>query len=324
MKIKAIRVFNRFIGRVLLKVFNVYMGKLTFKEIDQMAKFFGNVGYFLAFGPKKVIRDNFAIAFPDMPHEDREALMKRFFYIFSVESFELLHFFKNPERFDTNITIEGLEHLDEALQQKNGVIAISAHFDNFPLLMAKLTRLGYSVNVVARPLRDQESSDYIQNMRTAVGIKTIFSYPRRECVTQIIKSLRENQIVLMLVDQNFGGDGGVWIEFFGKLAATPTGAAVFASRTSAAVIPLYIVRTDLGRYTIYIEKMVPLERYANQQQEQLVNTARYSQIIERWIRRYPAHWAWIHKRWKSRPNREARTKPHRIYPEQKIKEVSHG
>jgi Kdo2-lipid IVA lauroyltransferase/acyltransferase len=36
------------------------------------------------------------------------------------------------------------------------------------------------------------------------------------------------------------------------------------------------------------------------------NTQRFTTSIETMIRRYPDHWNWIHRRWKTRPPGEPR------------------
>jgi len=299
------------------------MGKLTLGEIEQLSGALGKIGYLCAVSPRKVVLENLAIAFPDLSSVQRERIAKDFFYIFAAGSFELLHFLNRPERIDTHIAVEGLSHLQEAYARGKGIIGLTAHYGNFPLIMAKLVREGFKVAVIARPLRDEKSGDFIHSLRTNAGVKTIFSYPRRECVHSTIKALRENTVICMLSDQNFG-TGGVWVDFFGKLAATPTGATVFALRTSAAVVPLFMVRRPLGKYTLYIEKAVPLEHAEENEESVLINTARFSKIIEAWIKRYPEHWGWIHKRWKSRPSKEAAAKRFTVDMRSNQKEVSYG
>jgi KDO2-lipid IV(A) lauroyltransferase len=299
------------------------MGKLTLAEIEQLSCALGKLGYLCAVSPRKVVLKNLAVAFPNLSSVQRERIAKDFFYIFAAGSFELLHFLNRPERMDTHIAIEGLAHLKEAHARGKGIIGLTAHYGNFPLIMMKLVREGFNVAVIARPLRDAKSGDFIHNLRTKTGIKTIFSYPRRECVSATIRALRDNAIVCMLSDQNFG-TGGVWVDFFGTLAATPTGASVFALRTDAAVVPMFIVRNPLGKYILYIDKAVPLVHAEENEESILINTARFSKIIEAWIERYPEHWGWIHKRWKSRPSKEAAAKRFTIDTRSNQKEVSYG
>jgi len=303
--------FFRLVGRVVLKVFNAFIGRLTLQEIERLSAFLGKIGDTFAVGPRRIVTANLNIAFPGKTLQEKERLTRQFFGVFAVSSLELLYFINHRDLLDTHVTLKGREHLEEAFSRGKGVIAITAHLGSFPLMLAKLVREGFPTYVIARPLRDEKSNDYIHRMRSDAGVKTIFSYPRNACVAQTIKTLRENAIVCMLMDQNFG-TGGVWVDFFGHLAATPTGAVVFALRTGAAVLPMFIVREKAGVHTVHIEKRVEIRVCENNEETLLINTASFSKIIEQWIRRYPSHWGWIHKRWKSRPSKEVMEKAYRV------------
>ncbi|MBU2251327.1 MAG: lysophospholipid acyltransferase family protein, partial [Candidatus Omnitrophica bacterium] len=148
-----------------------------------------------------------------------------------------------------------------------------------------------------------KTSDYIHTLRTAAGVKTIFSYPRRECVNGIIRALANNEIVLMQMDQNFG-TGGVWVKFFGKLAATPVGPVVLALRTQSSVVPAYIYREARGKHRVKIFPEEELIITADKNETVLINVIKLTRIIEQWVKKEVSQWSWIHRRWKSRPSKE--------------------
>ena len=172
-------------------------------------------------------------------------------------------------------------------------------------MIFKLVQEGYKIHVVARPLRDRKTDDYIHGLREKTNIKTIFSYPRKECISRVIRVLRNKEIVMIHMDQNFG-TGGVWVRFFNKLAATPVGPIVFALRTNAPVVPMNIIRRSRGKHSIEIFPEVELDRKKNRDETILVNAAKFTKLIESWVKEYPSHWEWIHRRWKSRPSEKIR------------------
>jgi KDO2-lipid IV(A) lauroyltransferase len=104
----------------------------------------------------------------------------------------------------------------------------------------------------------------------------------------------------MQMDQNFGSSGS-WVKFFGKLAATPVGPITLALRTRAALVPAFIYRQDFNRHCLEMSCEEELTITANKDETILLNTIKFSRIIEGWIRRYPWQWGWIHRRWKSPP-----------------------
>ncbi|MBU1905372.1 MAG: lysophospholipid acyltransferase family protein, partial [Candidatus Omnitrophica bacterium] len=115
------------------------------------------------------------------------------------------------------------------------------------------------------------------------------------------EALRNNEAVFLPLDQNFGS-GGVFVDFFGKKAATAIGPVVFARRTKAAIVPCFIIRQKDDTHQIVFEPPLELEEGKDKQETIVINIQKLTNIIESYIRRYPAEWGWIHRRWKSKPS----------------------
>lgn len=132
-------------------------------------------------------------------------------------------------------------------------------------------------------------------------MRTVYAVPRRECVMNVLKALSNGEVLFIPLDQNFGGDGGVFVDFFGQKAATATGPVVFARRAKAPIVPMFIVREKDGAHTIMVEQALDLQERSDGEEAVTINIARLTNLIERYIRRYPHEWGWMHRRWKSRP-----------------------
>lgn len=260
----------------------------------------GRSAYLIAVRHRRIAWESLAIAFPDFSLKKRKETAAEFFIFIAQSALEAVCFLKNPH-YLSNVHIQGEENLKQALSKGRGVIIVSAHLGNFPLISLKLAKEGYTVNVVVRPMRDEKAGDYFQELRIEAGVKTVFSYPRRGCVNGIINALHRNEIVIIQMDQNFGS-GGVWVKFFGKLAATPVGPVVFALRTKAAIIPGYIYRETRGRHNIELQAQEDIILDEDKDKTVLLNAVNLTRIIERWVKKYPQQWGWIHRRWKSRPS----------------------
>jgi KDO2-lipid IV(A) lauroyltransferase len=154
-----------------------------------------------------------------------------------------------------------------------------------------------------RPMRDSRMERLFVAKRRQLKIKTIYSQPRQVCVEDSLRSLRNNELLFLPIDQNFG-TGGVFVDFFGRKAATATGPVVLARRTGAALIPCFIVRQKDDRHKIILESPLDLKEGSSPQETVTINIQRLTNIIETYIRRYPAEWGWIHRRWKSKPNKK--------------------
>jgi KDO2-lipid IV(A) lauroyltransferase len=214
---------------------------------------------------------------------------------------ELMFFMDKPELLKKRVEFVGRENLEAALAKGKGVILVSAHFGNFPLMLAKLSLEGYKTSGIIRYMRDVQAEKFFMAKRTQVGIKTIYSQPRKACVEETIRALRNNELVFIPLDQNFG-TGGVFVNFFGRKAATATGPVVLALRTKATVLPCFIVRQKDDTHKIILEPVLDLKEGKDYQETIIINIQRLTDIIESYIRKYPAEWGWIHRRWKSRPS----------------------
>ncbi|HVP57583.1 MAG TPA: lysophospholipid acyltransferase family protein [bacterium] len=198
-----------------------------------------------------------------------------------------------------NIEFQGLEHLDGALAAGRGAVLVTGHFGSWELMGCVIARLGYPINFVVGVQRNPLVLGLMNKIRTSCGIKVIGP----GAILAARRALRSNQFVAMLSDQDAGGrhgTAGVFVDFLGEPAFTPRGAAQFALLASAPVVPGFIVRTGRGKHRIVIEEPIfPPEAH---DEEAVVHlTTAYTRVIETYVRRYPGHWLWTHRRWKTRP-----------------------
>jgi KDO2-lipid IV(A) lauroyltransferase len=201
-----------------------------------------------------------------------------------------------------HLTPGSRENLDNALKEDKGVVAVSAHFGNFSLMFLYLSKLGYPIHTILRPSRDEKMEKSFQGHYSKMDFKTIASYPRYTCVRQSLKVLRTKEIVAILMDQNTDEKSGVFVDFFGQKACTPTGAVVFAMRTGSPVLPMFTVRDGKDSHQIMIEPHFYLEIKPTDEETLQYNVQKITAIIEKYVRQYPAEWGWMNKRWKSKEN----------------------
>lgn len=283
---------------------------LPLKWIYSIGSVLGKLAYYVVPSRRKIALDNLKIAFPEFPLRIRDNIARDCFISMARSCLEVVHYSKRfPDL--RNIPVEGREYLDRALNENKGVILLTAHLGNFSLICAALAQQGYKVNVITRPIKNKTIDVYAEYVKEKASVKTIASYPRKECVKQTVKALRNNELVMLLMDQNFGS-GGVWVNFFGKLAATPTGPIVFALRTNAVLLPVYIIREGKSNHCIKFFSGVSLDYTGDTDETILINAVKLTGMIENWIKDYPALWTWIHRRWKSRPSKKIMCKKFKV------------
>lgn len=300
---KRLKIFQRAIAR-----YGLYTFAWLFKWFPYgFVRFVTGILIAVAFRCVKrqriIAEESIDIAFGDeKSSEEKKVIIKRCFEHFGNGMTEMFYYLSHPKEVEQKVIFEGKEYLDQACAKNRGVIAVTAHFGNFPLMMLACALKGYKTSSIIRHTRDEELSDYLERRRTQVGLKTIYTKPRQECVSNSLKELRDNGLLFVPIDQNFGSGGGVYVNFFGQKAATATGPAVFAMRTGAVILPMFIVRQKDYTHKIIIEPPIPLEEGSDEKETILETMTKVTNLIEQYIRRYPHEWAWMHRRWKSRPS----------------------
>lgn len=267
------------------------------------ARFLGRIGYRLARSHRRVAIESLTMAFgAEKSKAEIEAIAQGCFCTMASTAIEFFMFMRHPERIREFVTIEGQEHLEAALKKGCGVVALSAHFGSFPLLLSRLAMEGYRTHSVLRHMRDPGLDKLFEAKRDRMGVGSIYTQPREACVSLSLKALRSNEIVFVQLDQNFG-TGGVFVDFFGVKAATATGPIIFSLRTGAPIVPMFIHRVDGPRHKIVIFAPIELEADGDKDLVLLNAVQDFTTLIEEYIRKYPHEWGWIHKRWKARPKR---------------------
>ncbi len=192
-----------------------------------------------------------------------------------------------------NVHAEGLEYLDEALEAGKGVIFVGFHLGNWEMAAGILAGRGYPVNVVVDSFEPPKLNELIQSVRTMKGVSII---PLENSATKVLRALRRNEILALLIDKPSIEDG-VPVRLCGETTALPAGAAQLALRTGARILTGAIVRqpdnTILGTITPPFAPQ-PTGDLAHdvQQITQLIVDQ-----IEEWVRQYPDQWYMFRRMW---------------------------
>jgi len=179
------------------------------------------------------------------------------------------------------------------------VVFLTGHLGGWELSAFAHSLSGYPLSIVMRSLDNPKVDALIQSYRTMHGNKTV---DKDDFVRGLLGAMRAGQTVGILMDTNMTPPQGVFVDFFGIPACTASGLARIAMRTDAAVVPGFTVwDRNLRKYRLRFDQAVELERTGNDEADVIANTAKFTKIIEDYVRRYPDQWLWVHRRWKTRP-----------------------
>jgi KDO2-lipid IV(A) lauroyltransferase len=104
----------------------------------------------------------------------------------------------------------------------------------------------------------------------------------------------------MPVDQNYGGPGRIFVDFFGRKAATAAGPAAYAFKTGAALLTAFAYPLGRGRWKVVI-KPVHFDPDMPEREAVRAATQEMTSRVEAAAREYPGEWVWMHRRWKAVP-----------------------
>jgi KDO2-lipid IV(A) lauroyltransferase len=195
------------------------------------------------------------------------------------------------------VDVEGREHAQDAVSGATGAVMLTGHLGNWE--MAGVVQ-GYafgSVGVVARPLDNPALDRKLCDFRAKTGNVVIY---KQRALQRVLRLLRERKSVAILIDQNVI-EGGVFVEFFGRPAATTTVAAALALKTGAPILPGFAVLLPNGRYRMLYRPPVRYQPTGDRQTDLQRLTQQLTSIIEAEIRERPEQWLWLHRRWKTQP-----------------------
>ena len=285
--------------KVVLAIFSAIPRAMRRKILVMLLLIF----YHLSPRRRLIAIHNIKRAFPEKSMEEIIAVAKGVYRNMAIVAAD---FFDIPKLTHGNLSdlieLEGLEHCRKALEKNKGILMFGAHFGNWELGAIALS-LGLKPSVVIyRPLDNPLLENLVTWVRSCTGNIPL---AKDLAMRGMLRHLKKNDILGILIDQNVSLTEGVFVDFFGRPACTTIGMALLALHTGAPAIPGYVVRLTDGRYRMVFGEEVELVRTGNREQDILVNTQKFTSILEDTIRKYPDQWLWVHQRWKTMPVREA-------------------
>ena len=171
-------------------------------------------------------------------------------------------------------------------RERRGIV-LTAHLGNWELGAAILRRLGVPLSVVALRHRHTWINDLFNAQRQRQGLGLI---PVERAARECPKLLREQRFVAIVGDRDFYGRG-IPTDFLGGKAMIPRGAAVFAWKTSAPIVPVFLRREGYHQWTLRVRRPIwPVEPKGQKEREIQQIVKAYLAVIEEEIRMDPTQW----------------------------------
>ena len=286
---------------VVLKTLLQGLGALPRPYAAGIGTLFGRIWHGLDRYHRQIARENMLGAFAgELDREGVDRLVRANF-IRLVRMFLEIPFLTRLTRqnMDDYVVFEGVEHARSAMASGKGVLFLTAHLGNWELMsLAAPLKLGQPMNIMVRPLDSPPVDRLITGLRTRTGNRVLDKDKSAGAVASLLK---KGEAVGILLDQNASWFEGVYVPFFGRVACTNKGLAMFALRYKAQVVPVFNLPMADGRYRVIFSPPVDLVRSGDIGRDIIANTERFNRIIEAHIRMAPTAWFWVHRRWRIKP-----------------------
>lgn len=259
----------------------------------------GALSYWLWPRLRRVGLFNLHLAFPDWTERERRRVLFRLFQNLGRMLADFAHFpHLSRASIERLIVYDGFENYANAASQSKGVLFLTAHFGNWELSSFAHGLNGFPCNFVVRELDNPLMDALVNGYRSASGGRPI---EKRDFAFQALRALKHGEAVGILMDQNMLPAEGIFVDFFGRSACTTVGPARVAQKTGVPIVlGLVIWDSQARKYRLRFDRVDWIRR-EDPEEEIAVNTAHFTRLIEEYVRRYPDHWLWVHRRWKTRP-----------------------
>ncbi len=259
---------------------------------------------FKIFGPftktHKTVRKNISHAYNKNIEKNISIIAKNSWENLGKTVAELSHLVKIIKNKNL-IKINGIENLNEVINNKEQAIFIAIHQSNWEILAPTLINFGIKINSVYRHINNSHIDKFILNIRQKAyqtnisqNNKSILSPKGKKSAQDMIKSIKNGYSIALLIDQK--DSSGIDIPLFDIPAKTQVGFLKLAKKFNLKIYPIENTRYENLNFEITIHK--PLN-FINTKKENDENKIMYKihKIIEEWIKKQPENWLWHHKRW---------------------------
>ncbi|MFQ5634077.1 MAG: LpxL/LpxP family Kdo(2)-lipid IV(A) lauroyl/palmitoleoyl acyltransferase [Gammaproteobacteria bacterium] len=244
---------------------------------------------------RNIARINLHLCFPEHDEQTIDALVREHFESLGMAFFDLaLSWWISDRRAAKLVDISGVEWLEQAIADGRGVVILSGHFPGTELIGVAVQQRVAEMAAMYRPFRNRFVDQVMRRSRR----RAIAHLVPKGSMRRMIRLLRNGTPVWYAPDQAYDRKYSALVPFFGVPAMTNCALTHIARLGDAQVVPfLPRRRADYRGYVA--EFLPPLADFPSGDEE--ADARRVNRLFEEHIRKVPAQYYWVHRRFKNRP-----------------------
>lgn len=242
----------------------------------------------------KIVRNNLALAFPDMPKDAREQIAKAAWVSLGRTAGELPHLPAIRPYESDRVEIVGVEHIDAIAAAETGAVLVSGHFANWEIMAAVVcNRAGHDCVITYRAINNPHIDKRISAIRHAYGIGALT--PKGIGTREVMRALSAGKSVGLMNDQKFRE--GIAVKFIGVEAMTAPGPTRMAMKYNVPLVYIETIRTAPARFKVIIHPPYSPAQTGDKDADVKTSVEWITARVEDTIRANPDQWFWQHQRW---------------------------
>ncbi|MCD4828926.1 MAG: lysophospholipid acyltransferase family protein [Candidatus Cloacimonetes bacterium] len=242
---------------------------------------------------RKLVHRNMHRVFPDWTEHRLKSQMRAHYRHVGLTLSEI--YLTRGDQLVRRVRPEGWENIEKALALGRGVIVMSAHQGNWELCGRYMARRGLTLQAYIKHQRNPWFDRFTWRLRASAGIGQIFT---SQSLRPVLRSLRNNEIVVFLADQ-YAGKEGVRMSFLDSDASVHTGPVRVALRTGSPIVFTFGMRNPDGSHILSFDEPIFPQSGSGDDADVDKLTRRLADRMEERIRACPSQWLWMHNRWKN-------------------------
>ncbi len=248
-----------------------------------------------------IVRTNLRLCFPEVDDAQLETWVKRNIRL-TTQSFidRGVLWYGSTQKIHEIAQLKGFENLQTLLDAQASIIILAPHFIGLDTAATALSIRLKEACTMYKSQRDPSMDDIIRKGRGRFNKIHLLS--RKDGFRGLVRFLKKGIPLYYLPDMDFGRNESIFVPFFNIQAATLPSTAQIAKMFNAKVTPI-VTYLDIDTGIYHIEQLPALENFPGEESIEEA-TARINRLLEEWIRKDPAQYYWVHRRFKTRPEGE--------------------
>ena len=267
--------------------------------LRQILKFLARGLYTIDSKHRHIAKVNLDLAYEETLSEEKKINIIKATYLNLL--FVLVDFVRNQgiskEKLLQKVTFDNTSAIEDALQKKQKIILMTAHYGNWELLPLSLAAEYGPLTGVGRKLDSSVMDKILKKNREQFNIEML---EKKGAMRDMIGVLKNGRMLGLLVDQNTSENEGILVDFFGKPVRHTPAASILARRFDAVILPAFISSVSSEEYKITFYDPIYTQKTENKEKDIRDSVQKQAKITEEIIRQNPEEWFWLHKRWKNK------------------------